>query len=67
MDDWFSVTVGGTASPDLAAVDALGRLLLGARKAGAGVRIDFLSAEMTELLALVGLRVEVGGETEIVE
>ena len=50
--------------PDLALVDALARLQLAARRRGVAVRIVNPPAELVELLDLVGLRVEVLGETE---
>ena len=69
MDEWcrISVIFGGSGHPDLTSVDRLGRLLLAAGRAGASVQIDSMSPEMMDLLDLVGLRVEVGGEAEVLE
>lgn len=69
MDQWCRLTVvlEGPAHPDLEAVDALARVVLHARRAGASVQVDFMSPAMTELLALAGLGVEVSGEMEVLE
>ena len=49
---------------DLAVVDELARLQLTARRLGLSIRLRDACVELTELLDLVGLRVEVGGEPE---
>ncbi|RII20872.1 hypothetical protein DSC45_01980 [Streptomyces sp. YIM 130001] len=46
---------GGLVAPDLAAVEALARLRLTARRAGAGMRIRDPDPRLAELLGLVGL------------
>lgn len=63
---WFRIELVGSpeAVPDLEAVDVLVRLHLAARRLGAAVRIVDASDELVELLDLVGLRREVGGEPE---
>jgi hypothetical protein len=52
--------------PDLGVVDALARLKLVARRLGYSVRVHDPSAELAELLDLVGLNLdlEMVGETE---
>jgi len=57
-------TVGGVRSPDLATVDALARLQLAARRLGGSLRLRDVGDELGELLDLVGLRREVGGQPE---
>ena len=52
------------ASPDLRVVDELARLQLAARHLGCSVRLQDPSPELSQLLHLVGLRVEMGGEAE---
>ncbi|RFU84334.1 STAS domain-containing protein [Streptomyces triticagri] len=54
---------GGLVAPDLAAVEALARLRLTARRAGAGMRIRDPGPRLEQLLSLVGLA-EVLRETE---
>src|SRR4051794_32427315 len=49
--------------PDLGTADALARLQLAAKRLGCAVRLRDASAELTELLDLVGLR-ELCGQTE---
>ena len=59
--------VGGLAS-DAAAIDALARVQLAARRHGLEIRLRHASSELLSLLAFVGLsevlRVETGGEPE---
>jgi hypothetical protein len=47
--------VGGLVAPDIATVDALARLALGARRAGCRVRLEHASPALRGLLALSGL------------
>lgn len=58
----------GALAPDAAAVDALARLQLGARRLGLELRLRQASSELQELLFLFGLaevlRVEPGGQPE---
>jgi hypothetical protein len=57
----------GALAPDLGTVDLLARLQLRARRLGSELRLRHASAELEELLDLVGLRevlVEAGGEPE---
>ncbi|MFM9369516.1 STAS domain-containing protein [Streptomyces sp. Da 82-17] len=54
---------GALDVPDMAAVEALARLRLAARRAGAGMRIRDPDPRLTGLLALVGLG-ELFGEAE---
>ncbi len=56
--------VGGAGAPDLAAVDALARSQLSARRLGGSIRVDAACEELAELLDLVGLSREVGGQPE---
>jgi hypothetical protein len=56
--------VGGTGPPDLAAVHALARAALAARRGGGRLRVVEASADLAALLALVGLGGEVGWEPE---
>ncbi|MEV6650489.1 STAS domain-containing protein [Streptomyces sp. NPDC051219] len=56
--------VGALTAPDLAAVDALARLQLTARRTGGRIRLLRPSGRLRALLGLVGLGVEVLGETE---
>jgi hypothetical protein len=55
--------LAGWRRPDLARVDQLARLQLHARRLGCSIRLRDASAELTELLTLVGLAeiVNVGG------
>jgi hypothetical protein len=63
--DEFAVRIGfGPEPPDLAIVDVLARLQLDARRAGGSIRLTDVRADLADLLELVGLRREVGGETE---
>lgn len=54
----------GSAHPDLATVDELARLELALRRVDCVLRLRRASAELLELLDLVGLSVEVGGQPE---
>jgi hypothetical protein len=56
--------IGGTGSPDLAVVDALGRWQLAARRSGGAIVLRDVCDELAELLELAGLCGEVGGEAE---
>jgi hypothetical protein len=58
---WTAVAQGPV---DLAAVDALARMHLAARRAGGTVCVDAMCAELRELLELVGLRRELEGKAE---
>jgi hypothetical protein len=55
-------------APDAAAIDALARLQLAARRLGLEIRLRHASSELLGLLAFVGLsevlRVEAGGQPE---
>ena len=59
--------VAGPGLPDLAVVDALARWQLSVRRLGGSIRLCDLCEELGELLDLVGLRGEVGGEAEGLE
>ena len=50
--------------PDLAAVDALARLVLQARRLGCAIRVRDADPELVRLVALVGLTRELVGEPE---
>ena len=54
----------GTLPPDAAAVEALARLQLGARRAGMQVRVTGVSPELRHLLAFCGLSDVLGLEPE---
>ena len=58
----------GAVAPDAAAVDALARLQLDARRRGLELRLRNASSELRDLLAFCGLGdvlgVEVGGQPE---
>ena len=56
----------GGGAPDLAAVDALVRLQLAARRLGCGIRLCDTDAELAGLLVLVGLAEVVGLAGEVV-
>ena len=58
---WPLLLDGG---PDLEVVDELARLQLAARRLGCSIRLRDLGEELSQLLDLVGLRVEVAGEAE---
>ncbi len=53
-----------TAHVDLSVVDEVARLQLGAGRLGCTVELREVCPELRELLDLVGLGVEVGGEAE---
>ena len=57
-------SIEGEGNPDLAVVDALARSQLNARRLGGSIHLRHGSKELRELLALVGLGREVGGEPE---
>lgn len=59
--------VAEKGKPDLDAVDALARLQLVARRLGCSVQLQEITPELAELLDLVGLRRELGGEAESCE
>jgi hypothetical protein len=58
----------GALAPDVAAVDALARLQLTARRLGYEIRLRDASVDLQDLLDFVGLsdvlRVEAGGQAE---
>jgi hypothetical protein len=54
----------GTGRPDLSVVEGLARLQLAARRLGCSIRLRSARGELPELLDLVGLGVEVGGQAE---
>ncbi|MFE2097699.1 STAS domain-containing protein [Streptomyces sp. NPDC059468] len=56
--------VGGLGPPGLAAVDLLARLELAARRAGGRIRLRGPDPALRALLDLVGLRLQVEGESE---
>ncbi|MDQ4098659.1 MAG: hypothetical protein M3144_12430 [Actinomycetota bacterium] len=56
--------VCGPGPPDLAAVDALARVQLAARRLGGHVRLSEVSRDLAQLLDLAGLGREVGWEAE---
>jgi hypothetical protein len=56
--------LGGDDDPDWAAVERLARLQLAARRAGARMHLEEVSAALDALLDLAGLRREVGGQAE---
>jgi ABC-type transporter Mla MlaB component len=55
--------VGALAAPDAAAVDAICRMRLSARRAGSVLRLDHASSALRELLDLTGLS-EVAGSDD---
>jgi hypothetical protein len=57
----------GAGRPDLGAVDGVARLALLASRVGGHVALVEVSTEMRELLDLVGLAVEVEGQSELGE
>jgi hypothetical protein len=57
----------GEGGPDLGAVDGVARLALLAMRVGGRMTLVEVSAEMRELLDLVGLGVEVEGQSEVRE
>ncbi|QKW29091.1 STAS domain-containing protein [Streptomyces seoulensis] len=56
--------VGGLGPPGLGAVDLLARLLLTARRAGAGIRLRDPDPALLTLLDLAGLPFQVEGQPE---
>jgi hypothetical protein len=54
----------GAGAPGLAAVEALARLQLEARRAGGRIRLEEVSSALAELLDLAGLCRELGGQAE---
>lgn len=56
--------LAGPDAPDLVVVDALARAQLVARRLGGSIRLLDVCEELEELLDLVGLGREVGGEAE---
>lgn len=50
------VDVSGVTTPDMAAIDALARLQLVAKRQGRTIRVVHVCAEMRDLLLLAGLR-----------
>lgn len=54
----------GEGNPDLAVVDWLARLQRTARRAGGRIRLEEACPALVDLLDLVGLRREVGGQAE---
>ena len=77
LDVWCRITVcraggeevgswelSGSGPPDLAVLDGVARLILVASRAGGSVVVHDLSAPMAELVELVGLCREVGGQPE---
>jgi hypothetical protein len=57
----------GEGRPDLGAVDGVARLALLVSRVGGRVALVDVSPEMRELLGLVGLAVEVEGQSELRE
>jgi hypothetical protein len=56
--------VGGPGRPDLGVVDALAHWQLSARRGGGSVLLVEMSDDLVDLVDLVGLRREVGGQPE---
>lgn len=56
--------VGGPGAPGLALVDELAWLQVAARRHGGSIRLSETCDDLAELLDLVGLRREVGGQAE---
>lgn len=59
-----TAVLSGPGAPGVLAVDAVGRLALVARQAGATVRVSEACPEIGELIDLAGLGVEVEGQPE---
>jgi hypothetical protein len=55
----------GQGAPDLATVDAVAHMALRAKRAGGGLVLSEVSADLRELLELSGLSVEMQGEPEL--
>ena len=60
-------TFGGADPVDLAAIEAIARMALAARRLGYALRLTAVAPELHELLDLAGLGVEVQGEAELAE
>lgn len=56
--------VAGAGPPDLGTVEALAQLQLSARRLGVSIEVREMCGELAELVELVGLRRELGGEAE---
>ncbi|HLI25112.1 MAG TPA: hypothetical protein VKU91_09160 [Acidimicrobiales bacterium] len=56
--------VDGARPPDMSAIDMLGRVVLGARAQGYRVVLTDICPELLELLDLIGLRRQMGGQSE---
>jgi ABC-type transporter Mla MlaB component len=56
--DLVTVEVGALTEPDAAAVDALARLQLTARRSGSSIRLRHTRAKLRDLLVLTGLSEE---------
>jgi hypothetical protein len=56
--------VGERPAPDVGLVDALARWKVAAARTGVALRVEAMCPELRELLDLVGLLGEVGGEPE---
>jgi ABC-type transporter Mla MlaB component len=56
--DLVTVEVGGLASPDQVAIDALARLQLTARRLGSSIRLRHAREKLRDLLVLTGLSEE---------
>src|SRR5215470_12350514 len=55
MDAVFVCDVGALVEPDVAAVDALARLQLAARRSGCRIDLQGVAPELEDLLELMGL------------
>ena len=64
MERVFVVDLGRVVRPDLGHVDAICRCQLAARRLGWSFRIENASADLSALMAFVGLPLEVVGEAE---
>ena len=58
------IQIAGEGEPGLAAVDVLARLAVAVRRGGGSLRLEQTSRAFGELIDLVGLRREVGGQGE---
>lgn len=56
--------VSGDGRPDMGTVEALAHLQLAARRLGVSIEVQEMCGELAELVELVGLRRELGGEAE---
>jgi hypothetical protein len=59
-----SYALAGPGSPDLATVDVVARLALGARRPGGDIVLTDVSQALADLLELVGLSVEMKRQVE---